>query len=44
MSGPAKTLDELERDVGVTRVVAFGWSSARLLDYPLSPFAAISGV
>ncbi|KAF9654326.1 hypothetical protein BDM02DRAFT_3106658 [Thelephora ganbajun] len=44
MSGAAEALDELERDVEGTRVLAFDGSSAHLLDHLMSRFATIPGV
>jgi len=44
MSGAAEAIDELERDVEETRVLAFDGSSARLLDHLITPFARIPGV
>jgi len=44
MSGAAEAIDELERDVEETRVLAFDGSSARLLDHLITPFAIIPGV
>lgn len=44
MSGAAEAFDELERDVEVTRVLAFDGSSAHLLDHLMTPFATIPGI
>ena len=44
MSGAAEALDEVERDVENTKVLALDGSSAHLLDYLLTPFEAIPGV
>jgi len=44
MSGVVEAIGELERDVEVTRVLAFDGSSARLLDHLMTPFATIPGV
>ena len=44
MSGAAEVIDELERDVEETRVLAFDGSSARLLDHLMTPFATIPEV
>jgi len=44
MSGAAEAINELERDLEETRVLAFDGSSARLLDHLITPFAIIPGV
>ena len=44
MSGAAEVIDELDRDVEETRVLAFDGSSACLLDHLMTPFATIPGV
>ena len=44
MCGATEAMDELQRDVEDTRVLAFDGSSARLLDHLMSPFASIPGV
>ena len=41
MSGAAEVIDEFERDVEETRVLASDGSSARLLDHLITPFARI---
>ena len=44
LSGAAKAFDQLESDVEETLVLSSDGSSARLLDYLLTPFGTISGV
>ena len=44
MSGAAEAFDELEGDIEDIRVLTFDGSSARLLDYLLTPFAVVPGV
>jgi len=44
MPGAAEFFDELERDVEETRIRASNGSSARLLNYLMSPFAVVPWV